>query len=77
MINGLLQCEASIHPNDKKNETGDLITEVFVMDNRGLNAVASDATSDYMQGDEAKWRKTCGQDAGQIFVDKVELDEVE
>ncbi|QFT59973.1 hypothetical protein FIU94_14165 [Sulfitobacter sp. THAF37] len=51
------------------------ITEVFVMDNRGLNVATSDVTSDYWQGDEAKFQKTFGAGAGAVFVDDVELDE--
>lgn len=52
-----------------------LFTEIFVMDNLGLNVAQSDATSDYWQGDEAKWKKTflVGPDA--VFIDDVEFDE--
>jgi hypothetical protein len=58
-----------------KNETGGLVTEVFVMDNKGLNVGQSDVTTDYWQGDEAKWKKTylAGPDA--VFIDEVEQDE--
>ncbi|MEM7043959.1 MAG: hypothetical protein AAF543_14205 [Pseudomonadota bacterium] len=75
LINGVLRRDASTYLSDRKNETGDLITEVFVMDNRGLNVAASDATSDYMQGDEAKWKNTYARGAGQVFVDEVEFDD--
>ncbi len=34
------------------------MTEVFVMDARGLNVAASDVTSDYWQGDEEKFSET-------------------
>ena len=53
----------------------DTVTEVFVMDNRGLNVGQSDVTSDYMQGDESKWQKTYAAGAGSIFIDEVEFDE--
>ncbi len=58
----------------KKNQHG-IVTEVFVMDNRGLNVGQSDVTSDYWQGDETKFKKTylVGPDA--MIVDEVELDE--
>ncbi len=58
-----------------KNETEGLVTEVFVMDAKGLNVAQSDVTSDYWQGDEAKWKKTylAGPDA--VFIDEVEEDE--
>ena len=54
---------------------GGLVTEVFVMDNLGLNVAQSDPTSDYWQGDEAKWQKTYPAGAGAVFVDEVEFDE--
>jgi len=52
-----------------------LYSELFVMDNKGLNAGQSAITSDYWQGDEDKWQKTflVGPDA--VLVDKVEFDE--
>src|SRR3546814_1455058 len=45
------------------------------MDNRGLNVGQSDVTSDYWQGDEAKWQKSYQGGADAIFVDEVEMDE--
>lgn len=54
---------------------GGRITEAFVMDNRGLNVATSGVTSDYWQGDEAKFQKTFGAGAGAVFVDDIELDE--
>lgn len=50
-------------------------TEIFVMDNKGLNVGQSDVTSDYWQGDEDKWQKTFLVGADAVFVDKVEKDE--
>ncbi len=41
----------------QENSDG-LFTEIFVMDNKGLNAGQSVLTDDYWQGDEAKWRKS-------------------
>ena len=45
------------------------------MDNKGLNVGQSDVTSDYWQGDEAKWQKTFSVGPTAVFVDKVEKDE--
>ena len=45
------------------------------MDDKGLNVGQSDVTSDYWQGDEAKWQKSFSAGPGAIFVDKVEKDE--
>jgi len=55
----------------KKEASGGVITEVFVMDNRGLNVGQTDGTSDLWQADEAKWQKTYAVGPGTIFVDKV------
>lgn len=52
-----------------------LLTEIFVMDDKGLNVAASDVTSDYWQGDEAKWSETYGVGPGAIHISEVELDE--
>lgn len=54
---------------------GGIVTEVFVMDNHGLNVAASDVTSDYWQGDEAKFSETFGQGAGAVHIADVEFDE--
>lgn len=59
----------------RQSESGGMITEAFVMDNKGLNVGQSDITSDYWQGDEGKWQKSFGAGAGAIFVDEVEKDE--
>jgi hypothetical protein len=45
------------------------------MDNKGLNVGQSDVTSDYWQGDEAKWQKTYSVGPAAVFVDKIEQDE--
>ncbi len=55
--------------------SGGRITEVFVMDNRGLNVAASDVTSDYWQGDEAKFTETYGAGPGAVHFGDVEFDE--
>lgn len=51
------------------------ITEIFVTDARGLNVAASDLTSDYWQGDEAKHSETYEQGADGFHISEVELDE--
>jgi hypothetical protein len=54
---------------------GGLVTEAFVMDDKGMNVGMCDATSDYWQGDEAKWQKTYSAGPEAVFVDGVEQDE--
>lgn len=58
----------------KKEASKGAITEVFVMDDKGLNVGQTDGTSDYFQADEAKWQKTYGSGEMTVFVDKVEDD---
>lgn len=55
--------------------SGGVITEVFVMDNRGLNVAASSPTSDYWQGDEAKFSQTYPMGRDAVHVGDIELDE--
>jgi len=52
-----------------------LITEIIVMDDKGLNVGVSSTTSDYWQGDEDKWAKTFAVGPDAIFVDDIERDE--
>lgn len=75
LIDAVLSNELSGYLGDVKNSAGGLYTEIFVMDNKGLNVGQSDVTSDYWQGDEDKWKKTylAGPDA--VFIDDVEFDE--
>ena len=75
LIERLMNKDASTYLAGKKRGSGELVTEVFVMDNKGLNVALSNVTSDYMQGDEAKWQKTFGQGAGEVFIDEVEFDD--
>ena len=45
------------------------------MDAQGLNVAASGLTSDYWQGDEAKFTETYGKGAGAVHFGEVEFDE--
>lgn len=73
-IDGVLSNAASDFLRDRQAASAGVISEVFVMDNRGLNVAASDATSDYWQGDEAKFTETFGRPAGTMHVSDVEFD---
>jgi hypothetical protein len=50
------------------------LVEIFLMDNQGANVAMSDKTSDYWQGDEAKFQNSFNDGAGAVFVDEVEFD---
>lgn len=75
MIDELLNSEVSKMLADYRDSTAGMVTEIFVMDNKGLNVAQSDVTSDYWQGDEAKWQKTYPMGPDVVFVDEVETDE--
>ena len=49
--------------------------EIFVMDNQGANVAMTDKTSDYWQGDEAKFKKSFNNGSGAVFVDEIEFDD--
>ena len=52
--------------------SGGKFVEMFVMDNKGLNVGQSSVTSDFWQGDEAKWQKSYAKGAGTVFIDDAE-----
>ena len=51
-----------------------LYSEIFVVDAHGLNVGQSGITSDYWQGDEAKFKKTYNVGADAVFIDDAELE---
>lgn len=75
LINETLGNAVSAFLKDKQAASQGAIAEVFVMDNKGLNVGQSDVTSDYWQGDEAKFKKSFGAGKDALFVDGVEKDE--
>ncbi len=52
-----------------------LYVEIFVTDAYGLNVGQSSITSDYWQGDEAKWQKTYPVGPDAVFIDEAEWHE--
>lgn len=73
MIEAQLSNPLSLYLKGRQQAAEGLITEIFVMDNRGLNVGQSDVTSDYWQGDEAKWQKSFG--TGALHIEEAERDE--
>lgn len=51
------------------------IAEAFAMDNQGANVCMTDKTSDYWQGDEAKFKNSYNGGKGSVFVDDVKFDD--
>jgi hypothetical protein len=49
--------------------------ETFVMDNQGAIVCATAKTSDYWQGDEAKWQRAFNDGKGAVFIDRPKFDD--
>ncbi len=75
LVDKVLSNPLSGYLKERKQAHDDAITEIFVMDNKGLNVGQSDITSDYMQGDEGKFLNTFGSGKDTLFIDDVEFDE--
>lgn len=75
MIQSVLNTPASQKLMEIQNASNGKITEVFVMDNKGLNVAQSEVTSDYWQGDEAKWQNTYSKGVGAFDISDIEEDE--
>lgn len=75
MIGDLLDRQASVLLRDRRERSGGVITEIIVMDRYGLNVAISDPTSDYFQGDEAKYQETFLLGPGAVHVSEIGFDE--
>ena len=74
-IDAVLNNAAADFLRDQVAAAGGAITEVFIMDGQGLNVAASGVTSDYWQGDEAKFQETYPMGAGTLHFSEIEFDE--
>jgi hypothetical protein len=72
LISSIMSNQLSAFLRGIKAASGGVITEIFVMDNAGLNVGQTNGTGDLMQGDEAKWQKTYQVSANSVFIDAVE-----
>lgn len=75
LVDGVLSSPVSQSLKKAVEGSDGMFTEVFVMDAKGLNVAQSDKTSDYWQGDEAKFTKTFGVGPDAIDIGEVEMDE--
>lgn len=75
LVDGVLMNDAAEFLRARIVASGGMITEVFIMDAQGLNVAASSATSDYWQGDEAKFQETYPKGAGAVHFGDIEFDE--
>jgi hypothetical protein len=71
----ILGNELSQYLKKVQAESDGLIVEIFVMDNKGMNVGQSELTSDYWQGDEAKFNETYSKGGEAIHIGEIEKDE--
>jgi hypothetical protein len=75
MIEKAMSTPLSHFLREKEEEAGGTITELIVMDAKGLNVGQSGITSDYWQGDEDKFTKSFEKGPSAVFVDGARKDE--
>lgn len=75
LVDAILAKSLSEYLVKVKDNSAGVYTEIFVMDNKGLNVGQSDVTSDYWQGDEDKWQKTYPMGPNAVHVGEVEFDD--
>jgi hypothetical protein len=73
-MKAIMESECGKHLQTIQN-SAPYYAEIFVMDNQGANVAMTDKTSDYWQGDEAKFKKSFAGGEGLVFVDEVEFDD--
>lgn len=56
-------------------QTRSYFFELFLMDNQGANVAMTNKTSDYWQGDEAKWKESFNSGKGAVHIGDIEFDE--
>jgi hypothetical protein len=67
--------------NDCANALGSFVTETtgfkesFVMDDLGALVCMTQRTSDYWQGDEAKWQRSFNEGRGALYIGEIAWDE--
>ena len=49
--------------------------ETFIMDDQGALVCATAKTTDYWQGDEAKWQRAFNEGKGSVFIDRPKFDD--
>lgn len=75
LISATLSSPLSVYLTRTQARNLGLYAEIFVTDNNGLNVGQSSITSDFWQGDEAKFQKSFEVGPDAVFVDEAEWDE--
>jgi hypothetical protein len=73
-MKAIMDSECGKHLHTAQNSAS-YYAEIFAMDNQGANVAMTDKTSDYWQGDEAKFKKSFAGGQGSVFIDEVEFDD--
>jgi hypothetical protein len=73
-MKALMESECGRHLKSIQNSEG-FYAEIFVMDNKGANVCMTDKTSDYWQGDEAKFTESYKNGKGDIHIGNVKFDD--
>jgi hypothetical protein len=74
LIASTLSNPLSVYLSRMQGKSLGLFAEIFVMDDKGLNVGQSSITSDFWQGDEAKFEKTFPVASDAVFIDEPEWD---
>jgi hypothetical protein len=74
LIASTLSNPLSVYLSRMQGKSLGLFAEIFVMDDKGLNVGQSSITSDFWQGDEAKFEKTFPVASDAVFIDDPEWD---
>lgn len=75
LIAATLSSPLSTYLTQIQAKSGGILTEIFVMNAYGLNVGQSGITSDFWQGDEAKFQKTFQVSPTAVFIDEPEFNE--
>jgi hypothetical protein len=73
-MKAMMESDCGMHLR-KIQSTAPFYAEIFVMDNQGANVAMTDKTSDYWQGDEAKFKKSYNGGNGAVHIGDVKFDD--
>jgi hypothetical protein len=74
-INLYLNNKAAKYLQEILKKSNGSIAEIFVMDFQGCNVATANKTTDFWQGDEAKFKNSYNNGKGSVFVSDAEFDE--
>lgn len=72
LVSATLSSPLSVYTTRIQGQSIGLFVEIFVMDQNGLNVGQSSITTDYWQGDEAKFQKSFQISKDAVFIDEPE-----